>query len=122
MPQDILRLRNMRFFAYHGLFPEENVLGQHFEVDLDLYGDFAAATRSDDVELTCGGVTMTGAGDEPVVGDLDDSAAEGTLLGKRYVDDDGIMEVLCTKPGDGSLGAGGTLLQLKETKPLPASD
>ena len=38
MPQDILRLRNMRFFAYHGLFPEENVLGQHFEVDLDLYG------------------------------------------------------------------------------------
>ncbi len=52
MPQDILRLRNMRFFAYHGLFPEENVLGQHFEVDLDLYGDFAAAARSDDVELT----------------------------------------------------------------------
>ena len=76
----------------------------------------------DDVELTCGGVTMVGAGDEPVVGDLDDNAAEGTLLGKRYVDDDDTMEVLCTKPGDGSLGAGGTLLQLKEAKPLPASD
>lgn len=52
MPRDILRLRNMRFFAYHGLFPEENVLGQHFEVDLDLYGDFSAASATDDVEQT----------------------------------------------------------------------
>ena len=52
MPLDVLRLRNMRFFAHHGLFPEENVLGQHYEVDLDLYGDLSAAGTADDVELT----------------------------------------------------------------------
>ena len=76
----------------------------------------------DEVELTCGGVTMVAAGDEPAAGALDESASEGTLLGKRYVDDGDTMEVLCTKPGAGSLGADGASLQLKEAKPLPASD
>ena len=76
----------------------------------------------DEVELTCGGVTMGAAGEEPAAGALEDSASEGTLLGKRYVDDGDTMEVLCTKPGTGSLGADGASLQLKEAKPLPASD
>ena len=76
----------------------------------------------DEVELTCGGVTMVAAGKEPAAGTLDDGASEGTLLGKRYVDDDDTMEVLCTKPGTGALGADGASLQLKEAKPLPASD
>jgi hypothetical protein len=76
----------------------------------------------DEVELTCGGVTMVAAGEEPAAGALDDSASEGTLLGKRYIDDGDTMEVLCTKPGTGSLGADGASLQLKEAKPLPASD
>ena len=76
----------------------------------------------DEVELTCGGVTMVAAGEEPVAGALEDSASEGTLLGKRYVDDGDTMEVLCTKPGTGSLGVDGASLQLKEAKPLPASD
>ena len=76
----------------------------------------------DEVELTCGGVAMVAAGEEPAAGALDDSASEGTLLGKRYVDDGDTMEVLCTKPGTGSLCADGASLQLKEAKPLPASD
>ncbi len=76
----------------------------------------------DEVELTCGGVTMVAASEEPAAGALEDSASEGTLLGKRYVDDGDTMEVLCTKPGTGSLGADGASLQLKEAKPLPASD
>ena len=76
----------------------------------------------DEVELTCGGVTMVAAGEEPAAGALDDSASEGTLLGKRYVDDGDTMEVLCTKPGTGSLCTDGASLQLKEAKPLPASD
>ena len=42
-------------------------------------------------------------------------------MGKRYVDDGG-AEVLVTKPGAGSLSVGQTPLQLKEVKPLPASD
>jgi hypothetical protein len=48
--------------------------------------------------------------------------AGGTLLGKRYVDTDQTLEVLCTKPGDGSLSVGDEPLQVKEAKPLPASD
>ena len=50
MPNDLLRLRNMRFFAYHGLLPQENELGQFYEVDLELHGDFHQAGRNDDIE------------------------------------------------------------------------
>ena len=75
---------------------------------------------SGDVDLTCGGTAMSedGSGDGSVAAGLD----EGTMLGKRYTNDDGTIEVLCTKPGDGSLGIGQTALGLKEAKPLPASD
>ena len=51
MLTDTLRLRNLRFFAYHGLHPEENRLGQTFEVDVDLCGDFSAAGLGDDPNL-----------------------------------------------------------------------
>ncbi len=50
MSADVLRLRNMRFFAYHGLFPQEGELGQRFEVDLELCGDFSAAGQSDELQ------------------------------------------------------------------------
>jgi len=52
MPADILRLRNMRFFAYHGLFPEENQLGQRYEVDLEIHTDLSPAGRADDLTQT----------------------------------------------------------------------
>ena len=76
---------------------------------------------SGDVDLTCGGVSMLAPGDEASA-EAVDGLTEGTMLGKRYCDDDGTVEVLCTKPGDGSLGIGQTALGLKEAKPLPASD
>lgn len=52
---------------------------------------------------------------------LDDALAGGTLMGKRYVDADG-AEVLVTKAGKGTLTVGSTPLEIKEAKPLPASD
>ena len=52
---------------------------------------------------------------------LDDSLAEGNLMGKRYVDENG-AEVLVTKAGKGTLSVGTTPLTIKEAKPLPASD
>ncbi len=52
---------------------------------------------------------------------LDDAFSGGTLMGKRYVDDGG-AEVLVTKAGAGSLSIGTTPLEIKEAKPLPASD
>ena len=47
---------------------------------------------------------------------------EGTKLGKRYVDEELGLELLCTKPGEGSLGVSGRALTLKGAKPLPSSD
>ena len=40
MSGDWLRIRNMRFYGYHGLFPEEARLGHRFEVDVDLESNF----------------------------------------------------------------------------------
>jgi 7,8-dihydroneopterin aldolase/epimerase/oxygenase len=52
MSADIIRLRTMRFYAYHGLFAEEAKLGQRFEVDLELHGDFQRAGIQDDLKLS----------------------------------------------------------------------
>tara|TARA_B110000438_G_C15758230_1_gene626099 strand:+ start:1101 stop:1406 length:306 start_codon:yes stop_codon:yes gene_type:complete len=75
----------------------------------------------DEVDLQCGGVEMVSAGSDPIPGELG-GPKEGSQLGKRYVDVEESLEVLCTKPGEGSLSANGDFLQLKDAKPLPASD
>jgi hypothetical protein len=81
------------------------------------------AAPADDVEVKCGGAPMIGIGDEPPAGGSPSpDAAMGTALGKRYVSEAGDLELLCTKPGEGSLGVGDALLSLKEAKPLPSSD
>ncbi|WP_024795628.1 hypothetical protein [Tomitella biformata] len=74
-------------------------------------------------ELTCGGVAMV-AGGKPA-GDgstIDPSEVDGAVLGKRYVDVDSGLEVLCTKSGQGRLALAGAALVLKAAKPLPSSD
>ena len=75
-----------------------------------------------EVDLRCGGAPMLAPGAAGDSGLPVEGASGGTLMGKRYVDPDETVEVLCTKPGDGSLGIGDALLDLKEAKPLPASD
>lgn len=81
------------------------------------------AAPAQEVEVTCGGVPMLALGAEPPAGvALDPDAKGGTQLGKRYVDESGALEILCTKPGEGSLAAGGKPLAVKGAKPLPASD
>ena len=76
-------------------------------------------------DLRCGGTPMVELGSqkdtEKSGGEIDAQFAEGSIMGKRYVDDAG-AEVLVTKAGKGSLSVGDTLLALKEAKPLPASD
>lgn len=49
---DRMVLRRMVFFGYHGVYPEENKLGQKFCVDLDLRLDLSRAGRTDDVNDT----------------------------------------------------------------------
>ncbi|MCC7077170.1 MAG: hypothetical protein IT198_08600 [Acidimicrobiia bacterium] len=75
------------------------------------------------VELTCGGVPMIDMDGTPPAGvELSGEAAAGSLMGKRYTNDAADIEVLCTKPGDGSLGLDGEILEVKEAKTLPSSD
>ncbi|MFJ3779059.1 hypothetical protein ACIPX0_46060 [Streptomyces sp. NPDC090075] len=77
-----------------------------------------------DKEVTCGGRPMVDQTqqDTSLQEPLDPDHATGTMLGKRYATGDGSVELLCTKPGQGSLAVGGVLLAVKSAKPLPASD
>ncbi|MFC4098264.1 dihydroneopterin aldolase [Paenibacillus xanthanilyticus] len=49
---DLMSLKGMRFYGYHGVFPEENKLGQQFIVDLDLRLDLSRAAQTDDLNYT----------------------------------------------------------------------
>lgn len=82
-----------------------------------------AAPGDQDIDIRCGGVAMLPPGEAATGGaTLDASASQGTALGKRYVTAAGDLELLCVKPGKGSLTAGGEPLVLKEAKQLPSSD
>ncbi|ELS31967.1 MULTISPECIES: ribonuclease HI [Pseudanabaena] len=45
-------LKGVKAYGYVGYLPEENVLGQWFEVDATLWVDFEKATNNDDIEDT----------------------------------------------------------------------
>ena len=77
-----------------------------------------------DVDVRCGGRPMVDiaapvVAPEPPEPGLD----EGSLTGKRYVipaaED---LELLCTKPGRGTLSIGTEPLETRSAKPLPSSD
>lgn len=74
-----------------------------------------------DYALQCGGALMI-APTEDGGGELDPALAEGTLMGKRYVNADESIEMLCTKPGKGSLVLNGEAMAVKQAKQLPSSD
>lgn len=49
---DCIQLTGIRCYGYTGYLPEEQVLGQWFEVDLTLWLDLAAAGESDNIADT----------------------------------------------------------------------
>ena len=76
-----------------------------------------------EVLLTCGGVEMIAMDGAKTPGSH--VAAAGTevaLVGKRYVNTDGAVELLCTKAGKGQLAINDESLSVKQTKALPSSD
>lgn len=81
------------------------------------------AAPKDDVDVRCGGEPLL-----PITESRDESKspaaphAEGTQMGKRYVDEAGSIELLVSKPGEGSLSLGDAPLTVKGAKPLPSSD
>ncbi len=75
------------------------------------------------VDVTIGGATpVLAAADRSGSGVIAEGHGGGAAMGKRYVDVEDTIELLCTKPGDGVPAVAGVLLQLKDAKPMPASD
>jgi len=74
-----------------------------------------------EVVVECGGAPM--AEQAPAERTpINPAFAQGTRIGKRYVDADGKTELLCVKAGQGSLSISGVALNTKDAKPLPSSD
>src|ERR1700733_4837041 len=72
------------------------------------------------VELSCGGRPMTA--DLAAAAAGESTTENDIVLGKRYVDTDTGLEVLCTKAGPGVLSADGRQRTNKAPNALPASD
>jgi hypothetical protein len=81
--------------------------------------------RSPGIEalLACGGAEMLALTDSPAAAvQLDPQLSQGSLIGKRYVDAEDRLELLCTKGGEGALTLNGSALSVKQAKALPSSD
>ncbi len=48
----LIKLEGMEFFAYHGCFKEEQIIGTKFRVDLTIEADVDEAANNDDLHLT----------------------------------------------------------------------
>jgi hypothetical protein len=82
--------------------------------------------------IACGGSPMVAANGVPrppaprpsssAGGEHAEPAEPATLIGKRYVDADETLELLCVSSGSGALSFEGAPMQVKAAKPLPASD
>ena len=47
-----ITLHEMRFYAYHGVFPQEQRVGNQFVIELTFWADVAGSVRSDELEET----------------------------------------------------------------------
>ena len=47
-----IRLEGMKFYAFHGVLPQENLVGAYFYLDLKLKTDFSRAAETDELEGT----------------------------------------------------------------------
>jgi hypothetical protein len=77
-----------------------------------------------EINLTCAGVAMwdpMGGGDAPGV-TTDPAQLTGSVMGKRYANEEFGIELLCTKPGHGTIAVNGMALTQRTPKRLPASD
>lgn len=45
-------LENLKIYAYHGVLPEENIIGTYYILNLELHADLWKATETDDLNDT----------------------------------------------------------------------
>jgi hypothetical protein len=74
-----------------------------------------------DAVVCCGGAPMLGEA-PAALGTPHADFAGGSQIGKRYRNEAGTIELLCIKPGAGSVSVDGVALRLKDARPLPSSD
>ncbi|QJT05269.1 hypothetical protein G9272_37315 [Streptomyces asoensis] len=99
-------------------------VGQMLASTVDPTAVIVVRCPDEELEITCGGAAMvegTGPG-SAATATADPELMGGSLLGKRYAAEDLGVELLCTKPGPGTLAVNGVALPVKSAKPLPASD
>ena len=44
-----IRMEGMKFYAFHGVLPQENTVGAYFYIDLKLKTDFSRAAETDEL-------------------------------------------------------------------------
>lgn len=49
---NLIQVKGIRCYSYHGCLPEETLIGGHFEVDVDLWCNFKPSAIDDDLNLT----------------------------------------------------------------------
>lgn len=49
---DTITIKDLEVYAFHGVLPEENKLGQKFHVCAELYTDFSSAAENDDLTMS----------------------------------------------------------------------
>lgn len=52
MRQYSIILKNIRVYAYHGCLPEEEKIGSHYRVDLEVFADISSSVESDNLNET----------------------------------------------------------------------
>ncbi len=50
--QNIIRIKNAVFYAYHGALKEEQSIGGRYEADVELFTDFSEAAATDSLHNT----------------------------------------------------------------------
>lgn len=45
-------LENLKIYAYHGVLPEENIIGTYYILNVEIHTDFWKATETDDLNDT----------------------------------------------------------------------
>jgi hypothetical protein len=76
-----------------------------------------------EIRIQCAGVDLLELAAEASGALGSGSSTEGVLqIGKRYANQAGTLELLCTKGGAGLLSADEEILQPRQSKQLPSSD
>ena len=99
-------------------------LGQVLASTVDSTTVIVVRAPDGEIDLTCAGVPMWDprCGGACPAGEADPAQLDGTQMGKRYADERIGLELLCTKPGKGTIAVNGVALPQQGPKLLPASD